>query len=55
MEIKAAILGAGNMGKSHAKRLLESGALVSCVCDRSRTAEGLSSTRCRGKGYKEKS
>ena len=38
MEIKAAILGAGNMGKSHAKRLLESGALVSCVCDRSRTA-----------------
>ena len=38
MEIKAAIPGAGNMGKSHAKRLLESGALVSCVCDRSRTA-----------------
>ena len=38
MEIKAALLGAGNMGKSHAKRLLESGALVSCVCDRSRTA-----------------
>ena len=38
MSVKAAILGAGNMGKGHAKRLLESGAQISCVCDKSRAA-----------------
>lgn len=33
MTLKAAILGAGGMGISHAKRLLQLGVTVTCVCD----------------------
>lgn len=35
MSVKAAILGAGNMGKGHAQRLMKLGAEVTCVCDKS--------------------
>jgi predicted dehydrogenase len=38
MKVKAAILGAGNMGKGHAKRLKEAGAQVVSVCDKSAAA-----------------
>lgn len=34
MGVKVAILGAGNMGKSHARRLKDAGAEVLCVCDK---------------------
>lgn len=35
MGIKAAILGAGGMGKGHTRRLIGAGARVVCVCDKS--------------------
>lgn len=38
MGVKVAILGAGNMGKGHAKRLKDAGAEVICVCDKSAEA-----------------
>ncbi len=38
MSIKAAVLGAGGMGKGHTRRLIDAGAKVVCVCDRSREA-----------------
>lgn len=38
MGVKVAILGAGNMGKSHARRLKDAGAEVLCVCDKNSEA-----------------
>lgn len=38
MSVKVAILGAGNMGKGHAKRLKNAGAKVTCVCDKNAVA-----------------
>ncbi len=38
MSIRAAILGAGNMGKGHARRLKSAGAEVVCVCDKNEEA-----------------
>ena len=38
MGVKVAILGAGNMGKSHAIRLKNAGAEVVCVCDKNEKA-----------------
>lgn len=38
MGIRVAILGAGNMGKGHARRLKSAGAEVVCVCDKNEAA-----------------
>ena len=38
MSVKFAILGAGNMGRGHGRRLEAAGARIAAVCDRSAKA-----------------
>lgn len=53
MSIRAAILGAGNMGKGHARRLKEAGAQVVCVCDKNPLARKMFKEEIQDESVKE--
>lgn len=53
MSVRTAILGAGNMGKGHAKRLREAGAQVVCVCDKNPQARRMFMAEIQDESVKE--